>query len=507
MIIYAICLPLAIILGYLIAGPMDYGSAVFFGTVLFMLVLPLLLKWYHPWLIVLWNTAITCNFLPGLLPGWALMAFLGFGVAVGHYILNRQRRFLEAPSVTWSLIFMAIVVAVTAKLRGGIGLKVLGDEAIGGKRYFLIWLSIAGYFALTSQAIPARRRTLYVTLFLLGAVTQVISEVASALGPAFHFVFMFFPADSGSPFWEHRSINEEYVTRFGGVASASMAVACALLARYGVEGVLNFRKLWRPVVFFLALFMMTLGGFRTFVILIGFLLLMTFWLEGLFRSRLMPMAVLGFLLMGGLVVGFSDRLPLSFQRCIAFLPVKIDPIARMSADASTDWRLEIWNYVLPQVPKYLLLGKGLGLDANDLASYESMGNNQVGGEVGGGFTLAGDYHNGPLSVVIPFGIWGCIAFLWFVWASFKALQANYRYGDPEIRKLNRFLLCYFIAKVFMFFFVFGGFYGDITTFVGIIGLSVSLNGGVAKPAPVPQTRISFSRFRLPSLEGAAPAGN
>ncbi len=34
------------------------------------------------------------------------------------------------------------------------------------------------------------------------------------------------------------------------------------------------------------------------------------------------------------------------------------------------------------------------------------------------------------------------------------------------------------------------------TFTGLLGLSVSLNGGVAKPVVVPQPKIVFNRFRL-----------
>jgi hypothetical protein len=29
---------------------------------------------------------------------------------------------------------------------------------------------------------------------------------------------------------------------------------------------------------------------------------------------------------------------------------------------------------------------------------------------------AGDYHNGPLSILIPFGLFGMIAFLWLLGA-------------------------------------------------------------------------------------------
>jgi len=38
-----------------------------------------------------------------------------------------------------------------------------------------------------------------------------------------------------------------------------------------------------------------------------------------------------------------------------------------------------------------------------------------------GAELAGDYHNGPLSVIIPFGVFGVIAFVWFLLRASKGL--------------------------------------------------------------------------------------
>ena len=38
-----------------------------------------------------------------------------------------------------------------------------------------------------------------------------------------------------------------------------------------------------------------------------------------------------------------------------------------------------------------------------------------------GAAMAGDYHNGPLSVLIPFGIWGLAAFVWLLVAGARFL--------------------------------------------------------------------------------------
>lgn len=513
MIIYAICLPVAIFLGYLLVNTINdpYGSRASVAVIalaLFLMTLPLFLRWHHAWLIAVWNSTLLFVFLPGQPMGWTIMAVISFGLAVSHYILNREKKlvFTAAPSVALSLIFVAIVVFITAKLRGGIGLHVLGDENMGGKRYILIWVSIAGYFALTSQAIAPDKRKLMAVIFLLGGATAIISDVAGLIGGPLTYISVIFPVTDASSYGFSRNAvaGAEEVERFGGIANGCLAISMALVGYFGIERILDLKKPWRLVAFGAALVLTMFGGFRGLMIICCLTLVLIFYWEGLCRTRFLPLAILTLLLFGAVAVAFSDRMPYPVQRSIAFLPIKLSQPVRDSAEGSKDWRLEIWRSVLPDIPRYLWLGKGLGVDFKDLASYYDFGNAQVGGEIGGGFAAAGDYHSGPLSLIIQFGIWGVLGFLWFLWASIKVFWANYKYGDPELKRLNTCLLAMFIAKIFTFFVIFGGFYSDITVFVGLIGFSVSMNGGVAKPAPVVRPKIVFNRFRplpLPATTG------
>ena len=107
----------------------------------------------------------------------------------------------------------------------------------------------------------------------------------------------------------------------------------------------------------------------------------------------------------------------------------------MSADTSTEWRLAIWQALLPQVPKYLLLGKGYSFSAQTFN--ESMGlgatfkNNIDAAD--NPLALSSDFHSGPLSLVIPFGIWGVLVWLWYMAAGFYVRLAQlslWRPGAP-----------------------------------------------------------------------------
>src|SRR5678815_2292803 len=88
--------------------------------------------------------------------------------------------------------------------------------------------------------------------------------------------------------------------------------------------------------------------------------------------------------------------------------------------------------------------------------------------------------------------------LWFLGASARALYRNYRYGNPAYGKLNRFLLAFFISKTIFFLFAFGSLFPDIAMFTGLVGISISLNGGVARRfILVPASRTLSRPLHLP----------
>jgi hypothetical protein len=157
-------------------------------------------------------------------------------------------------------------------------------------------------------------------------------------------------------------------------------------------------------------------------------------------------------------------------------------MVRQDAENSVDWRLDMWRNLLPEVPRYWLIGKGYLVDANALSlGFESLARGL--GSRWEAAALAGDYHSGPLSVVIPLGGLGVVTFVWFLIVGGRVLWLNYQYGPDELKVLNRFLIAYFFVRILYFIFVFGSFYQDLFIFTGLVGLSLSLNGGVHRPVP------------------------
>ncbi len=491
-LIYGVCLPVAVVIGYLLAEPLESGSIAVVVLVMSILSIPLFMRWHHPLLVFSCNALILPYFLPGRPELWMVMTLISLFFSLLNRSIGQDVQFFKVRSVSYSLVFLCAVVLFTAWLTGGVGLAAFGSSSIGGKKYVGVLAAAALYFALATPEIKPNRGKLYIALFFLSALVSLVSYAAVIGGKPFYFLVEFFPIETalreGS--YSQEPPGAEEGSRFGTLAGPALGLFCLLMAMYGARGVLDLKRPWRLVFLFLAVVGCALGGFRSEMIVFVATYAALFYMEGLFRTRYAMIALFAIVLGGAFLMLDGRSLPYPIQRSLSFLPgINLDPMVRQDAEGSTAWRLQIWKRMLPEVPKYLIKGKGYAMNPEELMMLQA-----TRGEVAilsqEGAVLSGDYHSGPLSLIIPFGILGVVAFGWFLTASVKVLHQNYLYGDPAYANINRFLLSYFVVKIIFFLTIFGGFSSDMAVFAGLIGISVSMNGGVRRlPEPLPEPAL------------------
>jgi hypothetical protein len=501
LIILGLVLPLAAFIGFRLADP-DFGSLTMLVALGAALCVPVLLKWHHPILIFCWNLPIMAFFLPGSPHLWMLAGFGSLLISVLGAILDKEQRLIRVPAMDVAMIGLVFIVLFTMKATGGgLGLRLLGGETYGAKKYFTILFAVAGYYALSCQRLPLQSANKYLAMLILPGAGTALSNVIYMLGPAFWVLYAAFPVD-----WALSQAAEDYsldaaslkVGRLSGFAVAGSAVFSYLIARHGIRGTLDVRKPWRMALLVGVGVVGLFGGFRSILVTYVLLFAVQFFLEGLHRTRLMPAVIGAVLLSFVAIIPIVSKLPLSVQRCFSVLPVDVHPAVRAEALGSTEWRLKMWEILIPEIPKYFWIGKGFTATASDY--YLTQQAMRMGFMQGfEGSMIAGDYHNGPLSILIPFGIGGVLAFLLFFWASFHVLVNNYRHGDAAMKHINTFLLGAFITRLILFCFVFGAVQLELAVFIGLVGFSVSLNGGVRRPkpvfAPAPEPVEPVSSFR------------
>ena len=483
LITYAICIPLAILMGFImteIGDRPDYSNLFVVGIVIALLLSPIFIKWHYPIMIFGLSCPAYCFFLSGNPPLWQVVVILSLGIAILNRTLNSEKHFVSPAVMTWPLLFTIAMVYATAEMTGGIGLKAMGGEVAGGKKYIALFIGCATFFALTSHYIPKEKRGFYIALYFLAGSVQFISDMFPFLPAPLNYINLLIPPS------ESNGADFSFgMTRLGGVASSAGVVANFMMAKYGLRGIFRGDKPQRFLLFFFFLGLTMLGGFRS--VLVAYLMIgtMLFFLEGLHRTRLLMVFILGGILFLGAAVPFANKLPFTVQRTLSFLPIKLDPMAVMEAESSTRWREEMWRDIWPQVPGYLLLGKGYALTKED---FQSMGDgifantkNTLINNANNSLAISGDYHNGPLSTLMPFGIWGAISFIWLSLAAMFVMFRNYKFGDAEIKPVNTFLMVLIIQQFIGFFFIFGAYSDAVGSLAKLTGLSIALNWGICRP--------------------------
>ena len=115
LIIFAVIVPLALFIGYLLTDPMqllgqDKSSMAVVGVLLLVLMFPLLLRWHQPLLLLSWNLNATLFFLPGRPDLWLVMAAISLVISLVQRALGGVKQLISVPQVTWSLVFLIGVV-------------------------------------------------------------------------------------------------------------------------------------------------------------------------------------------------------------------------------------------------------------------------------------------------------------------------------------------------------------------------------------------------------------
>ena len=473
---------MALLFGFSLSSPDSIFNILIMGLCFGVMMLPILIKYHETLLLASWNMPVAFFFLPGSPKLWMLMVLVGLGMMIISRGIARNlepnlryHQYRGARLVGLSLILLVGVVLMTGTLQGGIGGRAFGSEVYGANKYLPIPLAALGFFALSRISIPTDKARRAILLFFGGYLLLAVSNFAYMVGPSLYWLYYLFPVDFSSLPGGGGDVFGGLV-RLGGLAFSMTGVVCYLLARFGIKKMTEPKYMLYFMILMLAIGLSTLGGFRSLLGLFFLILVVQFYFEGLFRTHLFPIAaVAGVLVLVG-CIAFMTKLPISVQRTLSFLPVQVDPEAAENAKASSEWRFQMWRHLWSEVPKYLIVGKGYRIDPADLALFEWR---HMTGQ--GTFEhyeesmVVGDYHSGPFSVLLSFGIPGVFTVLFFWGTGIKMLRENLTRGSPQLRSINIALLSIFVARIVFFLFVFGDLPSDLPTLCGVLGLSAALN--------------------------------
>jgi hypothetical protein len=221
------------------------------------------------------------------------------------------------------------------------------------------------------------------------------------------------------------------------------------------------------------------SGHRIAIISCVMTLLVTSYFHRGFSEVLKLLAVFSigalFLILGS---GTLFNLPLTAQRTLTFLPGHWDPGVLHDAQASSEWRINMWKRAWEGDLwiKNKVLGDGFGFSKHDLDALQqgkSLGNFTDDAD---GQLLTGGFHSGPLSTIRYVGVVGLVFFYvlmgYMAVFSYKLIRRSK--GTPFFTLSMYFAFNNIISPV-LFTFVFGAFEGALPSTIIMAGLLNLLN--------------------------------
>jgi hypothetical protein len=470
-LIYTAIMIMAAVLGSALAMGAEVDTIVLVAALAGILAIPLVLKWHRAMLFFSWNSTLGAYFLVGASPLWISMTVLSLVFSMAEWAMLREKRFIPVPVIVWPLAVFAGVVVVTMMATGGLGIQWMGSGVLsGGRKYVYVLGACLGFFSLMGAAIPVEKAPLYYGLFFLGGLTGFVGPLAGWLGgPLGNLQYIFAPIEGVAL--------SDTGFRVKGLSFTGSAIVAWMLARHGWSGIFRADRAWRIGILGLGIFLGMLSGYRTTLAIFAVTLVILFFLEGQHRTPQALAWLGGGLLALTLLIPLTPYLPTPLQRSLAFLPLPVDAAVKFDATSTMQWREGLFTALVADVPEYFWLGKGMTISTVDMEWAETIG--RFGADKWYLSYLTGEHHNGFLSVIISFGVWGVLAFFWLLGAGLWVLNRNYRYGRTELRTVNAYLLVSCVVWSLGFFSYAGTLYWMMKDLTGMLALSVALNGGVA----------------------------
>lgn len=359
------------------------------------------------------------------------------------------------------IIGLGIVFIVIMAYRGA-GFRLLGDESWGGMNYIKIFLSMILVYLLPYINLSEKMWPRALVLMALLSAVPVIMDVMTALGTGVEFMHGFI-----------QSASEEAVSDFGNPAMAGLTRIISLgksgsIFLLGLACIMDFKKFFRPKGYFYLLFpalflvLTLLSGFRIGLVTYIFLFLIIAHYHKIYTlTRVISLAVFIVILFSVIVLNIS-KMPLAIQRTFSWVPgVKIDNVARESALSSNEWRFELWNLAMENLPQYWLIGKGYAFSFNELVSVLSRQRSADGSTyLQDQYTWAivtGNYHNGILSTLLGLGIFGLIFLAGFmISACYRHHQfTQIQWCSDKLKLCHMALTAYLITQTIIFWVLYG----------------------------------------------------
>ena len=374
-----------------------------------------------------------------------LMVMLGFVALILVRRATSVRHIAPPSAPRKACVALILIVIFTASCRGW-GLKVLGSNLWGGMQYVSLIAALLFYIYSTHITISNTYLMRALWGFFLFSLLPAVALLIARFYPSMEWIRNIIEiGDEAEGQWQATE-----VTRWVFMQYPAIWIGVSGLFLYDRHSKITPAVILVSVLSFT---MLGLSGHRTVVVLLGLTVLVYMAVRQRTArfSQFLKFAGIWILLLV-LLYSFVDYLPLTFQRAFAWLPgLGITDEAGASAAMTTEWRIELWRQLLPMVPDYLWIGRGLAFNTTAANSAIALASDQGTRHVY--FAAVHLYHNGPLWFVLDLGLPGFAAGLVFMVGGIVHYGRTLRRIPPDARWQTAYVVFYSLFTGYCIFFL------------------------------------------------------
>lgn len=442
------------------------------------------------------SSALIMPFVPGRPYAWEAAAMLAWS---GIIVLLMLRQFPPGLRDTlrrnrWIYVGIVIYCATLVLLMSerGFGLRIFGSSQQGGRLYLqqLICAILPLLFAMVRINEKLFVRSLL--LMWLLSTTYFVSDFAFSFGGVSNVLLRFFEVPGDAINFEN--INLRFgIRRFQSFSNAGMGLMFLLLARHKLTDFFG-RSMWWLLPLAVGIFGVSLlSGHRGYILLVvGTIMVLTYAQRFLtMRTAILAPLVLGAVLL--MAYATADRLPLSVQRAISFLPgINVSPHAAADAASTMQLRRVLRRVGVQMIPEHFWIGRGFTkyLDSRPLPYDAEMVDYHLS---------QGMFYNGFIGLMVNTGIPGTVGMLLVITGggllSLRVLRLVRRTtSNDQLTRSSSVLAGYFLTSAIFFLFLHGDSELALKTFALQLGMLVLAE------------RLLLERLDAPPDIGPPPAG-
>lgn len=441
--------------------------------------------------------AFFCLSLGGTLPlaknltPFNIIAIITFVWFVIEYVVFQKRHLrISNYPIFWLLLSICAILIVNF-FRGGGGVRALGGETWGGRRYFEVYVAMAFYVVLTLWK-PDMKALNKIPIFVLLAVffdfgIWAVQYLKPGLIPLIYPVYAGLQA-SDIYLADPAADPSEGVERLFGMRTLGLGLVTFCVAEHNFKNLLSPKSLFYVFLIVAGIGITALAGFRSYVVVAVFIAAMGAFFR-LKKLAIIP-AIVACLFVGILAIsqGTLIDMPLQVQRSMSFLPGNWDRQAMSDATGSTEWRQGIWRLWYDRYfPEHPIIGRGWNINPTDAFGANLSGVLIFNKEDTWIFHAAtGSLHNGPLTAVDAVGILGTlltiavsIVSLAYVWGGAG------RIGYANLQPIHRWVIINLTSWLAIFWVLDGFFYRFFPIYIVYCGLAVLVFSIQGKPSRKP----------------------